>query len=99
MFKDYITIEYVENQIQKISSIIDSQRLTGDDLENAETFFIEFIEFMKLNSISLSGCHFFASLLKESIEKQISLIDAKKLIKYAGIYLSIIKKSKKIPIK
>jgi len=95
MFEDYITIEYVENQIKKLNSIIDSSRLVGKDLEDAEIFFIEFIEFMKLNGISLSGCHFYTSLLKESLSKQINPVEATKLIKYAQIYLSIIKKLKK----
>ena len=95
MFEDYITIEYVENQIKKLNLIIESSRLVGKDLEDAETFFVEFIEFMKLNGISLSGCHFYTSILKESLSKQISLVEATKLIKYASIYLSIIKKLKK----
>ena len=95
MFEDYITVEYVENQIIKLNSIIGQSRLIGKDLEDAEIFFIEFIEFMKLNSISLSGCDFYTSILKKSLSKQINLVEAKKLIKYANIYLSIIKKSKK----
>ena len=95
MFEDYITIEYVENQIIKLNSIINNSRLIGKDLENAEMFFIEFIEFMDLNGISAAGCHFYTSILKESLSKQINLVEATKLIKYANIYLSIIKKLKK----
>ena len=95
MFEDYITIEYVENQIIKLNSIINNSRLIGKDLENAEIFFIEFIEFMDINGISPAGCHFYTSILKESLSKQINLVEATKLIKYANIYLSIIKKLKK----
>ena len=95
MFEDYITIEYVENQIIKLNSIINNSRLIGKDLENAEMFFIEFIEFMDLNGISAAGCHFYTSILKESLSKQINLVEATKLIKYAQIYLTIIKKLKK----
>ena len=95
MFEDYITIEYVENQIEKLNSIISNSRLIGKDLENAEIFFIEFIEFMDINGISAAGCHFYTSILKESLSKQINLVETTKLIKYTNIYLSIIKKLKK----
>ena len=95
MFEDYITVEYIENQIEKLNPIISESRLIGKDLENAEIFFIEFIEFMDMNGISAAGCHFYTSILKESLSKQINLVEATKLIKYANIYLSIIKKLKK----
>lgn len=58
-------------------------------------FFIEFIEFMYINGISPAGCKFYTGILKESLSKQINLVEATKLIKYAQICLSIIKNLKK----
>lgn len=91
MSKENLTIEYADTIIKSLQKSTESQRLTGEKLQDAEKFFIEFIELMFQNNISPSGCSFFTQILVKNLNQLVELPKIKELLKYANIYLELMK--------
>ena len=91
MSREHLTIEYADDKIKELQPFTSAKRLAGDQLDEAEKFFIEFIEIMSLNNISSSGCYLFTQVILKNINQLNEFPKIKEMLKYAKIYLEIMK--------